>query len=160
TFLPAMQDIDSSSYVLSIDSCLSDGTDCQSSQFKTLSQQSAISGNPQQPYTPTKPLSPNPTTINAFFVNQLSPPPNPTGGNLYGLAWVNNNGVAVASNSLIPGLGARPDTLAHEIAHNLDLGHTTFGNLVPGNNPPVGFANNLETAGNSRLILSNPTTVF
>jgi hypothetical protein len=154
TFLPAMPDFNMSRS-LSVDSCLPDGTDCQSAQFKMLSQQPAISGNPQQSYTPMAPLSPNPTTINAFFIASLTPPPNPTGGTLYGLGWLNNNGVAVASNSLF-GLGRRPDTLAHEIGHDLDLGHTTFGNLVPGSNPPVGFANNLVTAGNSRMPQPDP----
>jgi hypothetical protein len=154
TFLPALPDFNMST-VVQVDSCLPDGTDCQSSQFKTLSQQPAISGNPQQPYTPTAPLSPNPTTINAFFIKGLTPPPNPIGGTLFGLGWLNNNGLAVASNSLF-GLGRRPDTLAHEIAHDLDLGHTTFGNLVNGSNPPVGFANNLVTAGNARVPQPDP----
>jgi hypothetical protein len=145
TFLPAAAFNMGSFSTLAVDSCMPDGTDCQSSQFKTLTQQPGISGNPPPAIPPTSPLSPNPTTIDTFFVGGLSPPPS-VGGTLYGLAWLDNNGVANASNSLF-GLGARPDTLAHEIGHDLDLSHDTFG---------AGDPNNLMTAGNSRTLQPDP----
>jgi hypothetical protein len=77
---------------------------------------------------PTPPLNSDPATINMFFVNTLVPP---TPGQLYGFSWVGNNGVAISSNTLLGvpllGLPARPDTLAHEIGHDLNLDHNTFG---------------------------------
>jgi hypothetical protein len=159
TFLPAVQYPSAGGFLtLAIDSCAQDGSNCMSQQFKTLSQQPGISGNPPPPISPNPnppnaPVSPNPTTINGFFVNGLSPPAGT--GTLFGLAWVNNNGIANAMNSLVGG-AARPDTLAHEIGHDLDLDHTTFGNLVPGSTPRVGFANNLMTAGDPRSIPTSP----
>jgi hypothetical protein len=137
-FLPAVQYVDPSGLTLSVTSCAADGTDCQSAQFQKLSDQSAISL--RQPPSPAPPLSANPTTINMFFVNKLNPPSTQP-GNLYGLSWVDNNGIAISSNTLLGGTGARPDTLSHEIGHVLDLDHTTFG---------AGMPNNLLTAGNTR----------
>jgi hypothetical protein len=138
TFLPAAQDPNAGSFqTIQITSCAADGTDCMSPQFQTLSDQASISL--RQPPSPAPPLSANPTTLNMFFVTKLSPPTNQPGV-LYGLSWINNNGIAIASNALV-GLGARVDTLAHEIGHTLDLDHATFG---------AGAANNLLTAGNLR----------
>lgn len=138
TFLPAVQYPNAGSFLtVSVTNCSSDGSDCSSSQFQTLSDQASISMRDQP--NPAPPLSANPTTINMFFITKLSPPASQP-GTLYGLAWVGNNGVAIASNALL-GLGSRVDTLAHEVGHDLDLDHTTFG---------AGAANNLETAGNSR----------
>jgi hypothetical protein len=55
----------------------------------------------------------------------------PTPGQLYGFSWLGNNGVAISSNTLLGvpllGLPARPDTLAHEIGHDLNLDHNAFG---------------------------------
>jgi hypothetical protein len=147
TFLPAVQDVSPSNTTVSVLSCAPAGTDCMSPQFQTLSQQPGISTGT----APTPPLSQNPTTINTFFVTHLSPPTTQP-GILYGLAWVNNNGVAIAVNSLV-GLGARPDTLAHELGHDLDLDHNTFG---------AGGGNNLLTAGNVRTLPSttNPLSTL
>ena len=116
-----------------------------SSQFKALSQQcksgqpcpttgvtgpTAISqgGTPVTPLgggalTPTPFSPPDPTIVNMFFVNALNPPP-AIGGNLFGLAWICNNGVAISSQTFSQG---RPDTMAHELLHNLCLDHTTYG---------------------------------
>lgn len=64
--------------------------------------------------------------INMFFVNSLTMS---TGGVFNGFAWFNNNGVAIASDvfSFSSFTPSRFDTLAHEIGHNLNLDHTTFG---------------------------------
>ncbi len=103
-------------------------TGFQSCDFLVLTQQPQISNIPQMPYVPTPPLSSDPATINMFFVSTLVPP---TPGQLYGFSWVGNNGVAISSNTLLGvpllGLPARPDTLAHEIGHDLNLDHDTFG---------------------------------
>jgi hypothetical protein len=72
---------------------------------------------------PLLPLSPQVTTTNLFFVNQLNPPP-AIGGTLFGLAWICNNGVAISSQTFAQ---SRPDTIAHELLHNLCLDHGTYG---------------------------------
>jgi hypothetical protein len=110
-----------------------------STDFRTLSQQAGIS----QGAAPRPPLSANPSTINLFFVNNLVPQ---TPGILYGFSWIGNNGVSIGASTFglkvgtitLPG---RPDTIAHEIGHDLDLDHTTFG---------AGASTNLMTAGNVR----------
>jgi len=65
--------------------------------------------------------------INLFFVSKLNPPA--AGGTLYGFAWICNNGVAIGSNTFFAPtpLQARPDTIAHELLHNLCLDHTIYG---------------------------------
>ena len=104
-----------------------------SPDFLILSQQPQIADIPlttagTTPYVPTPPLSSNPTTINMFFVTTLVPP---TPGQLYGFSWIGNNGIAMSSNTMLGvpllGLAQRPDTLAHELGHNLNLNHNTFG---------------------------------
>jgi len=105
-----------------------------SAGFKTLSQQDTTTpGAPlaiSKGGTPIAPLGgantftpPDPTVINLFFVNNLIPPP-ALGGTLYGLGWLCNNGVAISAAAFQP---ARPDTIAHELLHNLCLDHTTYG---------------------------------
>ena len=144
TFLPAVQDPNAGGFLnLSVDAGSNPLT---STQFQTLSDQSGISQG--LPPTPSPPLSQNPSTINMFFVNKLVPT---TPGTLYGFSWVNNNGVAIASNSLL-GAGARPDTVAHELGHNLGLNHTTFGAGSPSNLMTAGDARALSTVSN---VLSN-----
>jgi hypothetical protein len=123
-----------------------------STLFKTLSDQDAISQG--QPPTPAPPLSQNPTTINMFFLNRLVPI-TPPGGTLYGFSWIDNNGVAIAANSL-SGLGARPDTIAHELGHNFDLDHNTFGAGPDASGAcNAACAANLMTAGDSRTLSTN-----
>jgi len=77
--------------------------------------------------TPAPPLSSDPTTINLFFVNKLNPPA--AGGTLYGFAHICNNGVAIGGNTFFAPtpLQTRPDTIAHELLHNLCLDHTSYG---------------------------------
>lgn len=112
-----------------------------SSLFKTLSDQNRSTATPpvapcgisQMTIPPTggcggpspsPPLSPNPGTINLFFVNKLQPPA-ALSGTLYGFSWIGNNGVAIGASTFAqPG---RPDTIAHELMHNLGLDHTTYG---------------------------------
>jgi hypothetical protein len=104
-----------------------------SSQLQTLTDQSEISmGSP-----PAPPLAANAHTINMFFVNSLVDGPGVT-GTYFGLSWIGNNGVSIAMNSF--GVIARgqivdavPDTLAHEIVHNLGLDHPTDNPGVPTN---------------------------
>lgn len=76
---------------------------------------------------PPPPLSVDPGTINLFFVNKLNPPA--AGGTLYGFALIGNNGVAIGGNTFFAPtpLQARPDTIAHELLHDLGLTHMTYG---------------------------------
>jgi hypothetical protein len=80
------------------------------------------------------------STINMWFVQNM-----PSTGTLYGEAYVGGNGVAINSgavNAFNSGVG-RMDTVAHEMGHNLGLGHGNFG---------AGGANNLMTTGSTRSI--------
>jgi len=113
-----------------------------SADFRTLSYQNppnAFSlGNPTPPPPPDPnavfPFAPwgNPSTVvNLFFVNTLVPPTQQSGGTLYGLGWIGNNGVAISQNTFgyprsRTSPPPRPDTIAHELLHNLGLDHTTF----------------------------------
>jgi len=92
-----------------------------SADFSKLSDQPQISQ--KMPPTPTPPLSPDPTVVNMFFVKNLNPA---TRGTLYGFSWLNNNGISISENALL-GASGSPDTIAHEIGHNLDLLHGSLG---------------------------------
>jgi hypothetical protein len=104
-----------------------------SALFKTLSQQDTTVTTPvaiSKGGTPVAPLggagftsAPDPAVVNLFLVNTLNPPP-AIGGTLYGLAWICNNGVAISSQTFAQ---SRPDTIAHELLHNLCLDHGTYG---------------------------------
>jgi hypothetical protein len=113
----------------------------QSTEFLTLSFQKQISqGVPTFPPPPgatfgTNPNPPNQplgfpsNVVNMFFVNTLTPP---SPGVLYGFSWICNNGVAIARGTFGFPLSRtspppRPDTIAHELGHNLCLDHPIFG---------------------------------
>jgi hypothetical protein len=102
---------------------------------------------------PTAPLNLSPYALNMFFIQTLVPPV--SGGTLYGVSWLCNNGIAIASNTFFPPslfVGGklvtpppRYDTLAHEIGHNHCLDHLdkyNFNTSAP--------ALDLITAGSSR----------
>jgi hypothetical protein len=105
-------------------------TGYQSCDFLTLSQQPAIAnGIAPDPMFPNAPVSSTSSVLNMFFVTRLNPPPSQSGGQLYGFSWFGNNGIAIGSNTFFPPspLPPRPDTIPHEIGHNLGLDHATFG---------------------------------
>lgn len=131
--------------------------------FLTLAQQDTKVTTPcaisKQPCTPLSPrggaqvfTTPDPTVINLFFVNKLNPPA--SGGTLYGLSLICNNGVAIGGNTFFAPtpLQARPDTIAHEMLHDLCLSHLTYGagayNPLTASNPfpPGGIAPPVNTA--------------
>jgi hypothetical protein len=100
------------------------------------------------------PVASQVNVINTFFVNTLDPP---SGGQLYGYSWKNNNGIAISASTLkgVPQflLPPRPDTIAHEIGHNLDLDHNNHGagpdpvTNACSTTPFTGCTVNLLTAG-------------
>jgi hypothetical protein len=113
-----------------------------SDEFKQLVQQVPSTTNPPTPPCaisqmtippsspcggPSSPLNADPQVMNVFFVNQLNPPT--SAGTLYGFSMIGNNGVSIGMNAFFAPspLQARPDTIAHELGHNLGLDHTTYG---------------------------------
>jgi hypothetical protein len=129
-------------------------TNLQSANFQTLSQQVAgtspcpiakmtipanqtIGGVMNTCGSPVFPRNTDASTINMFFVSHLIPPA--SGGTLYGISWIGNNGVAIGGNTFFAPtpLQARPDTIAHELLHDLGLDHSTYGAgpWVPPTNP-------------------------
>jgi hypothetical protein len=94
------------------------------------------------------PVSPSPTTINAWFARDLSAPP---GKVLYGEGFIGGNGVAYNTSGVANySASGRVDTVAHELGHNFGLTHGGLG---------AGGANNLMTAGSSRSIPSGPANI-
>ncbi len=78
--------------------------------------------------------------INVWFVDTIE---GSNGFTQFGLAWVNANGVLISKEALEFNGTGRPDTLAHEVGHNLGLRHSTLG---------AGGSNNLLTDGDRRNV--------
>lgn len=86
--------------------------------------------------------SSNALTINTWFVDSLNSAPNTT---LFGEAYLNGNGVVVNSSAVAA--ASRTDTFAHEVGHNLGLGHGTSNG-----------ANNLMETGSTRSVPASGLT--
>lgn len=87
--------------------------------------------------------------INVWFVEEIL---SPSGSIQFGSAWVDANGVIISEETIdYDGGKGRPDTLAHELGHNLGLKHTTFG---------AGGADNLLTEGNKRDVPSDINDIY
>lgn len=98
-------------------------------EFRSLS---TTSGNGQ---------SSNSTTINMWFVDDIAAS---AGSTTFGTAWVGSNGIIINDATFDFN---RLDTIAHEIGHNLGLGHSSFG---------AGGSDNLMTTGRVR---SDPNSI-
>lgn len=151
TFLPMAFYFNSTAQTIGDLSCTAKG--CVSSKtFNALSSGKGL--------TPAPPLSLNSTTINMFFVNSISSGDTTVANPLFGFAWINANGIAISSLTFFPGaLSPTPrfDTLAHEIGHNFNLDHTTFGAGTSSSCPLAPFPGgcNVMDAGNYRVIPSS-----
>ena len=147
-------------------------TGLQSANFQTLSQQAPGTNpcpiakmtippdsNGNTCGSPVSPRNTDASTINMFFVSKLNPPAQ--GGTLYGISWIGNNGVAISGNTFFAPtpLQARPDTITHELLHDLGLDHTTYGAgpwTPPTNLPPMAAAFYTAPFGVAPPIPTNP----
>ena len=156
TFLPVVEYNNSNYQSIGDIICSPSATNCasvSSVKFRDLSSGTAAKATGCT-LNCTVPLA-NPTTnaINMFFVNSLTIA---TGGLLAGFSWLNGNGIAIAGNvfSFSPLVPSRFDTPAHELGHNFNLDHTTFGaGTVCSTLSPGGC--NLMTNGTVRVIPSS-----
>jgi hypothetical protein len=101
--------------------------------------------NPPPAPSPAPPLGSTLGESNAldvFFVTDFP------GATVFGISWINGDGVSIGGNATFLASGPRFDNLAHEIGHALALDHTAFGN-------GAGSANNLLTTGSSRNVPSS-----
>jgi hypothetical protein len=97
--------------------------------------------NPPPAPSPAPPLGSTLGESNAldlFFVTNFNQA-------VFGVSWINGDGVAIAGTPTFLVTGPRFDNLAHEIGHALALDHNTFG---------AGGAPNLLTNGTSRTVPS------
>jgi hypothetical protein len=99
--------------------------------------------NPPPAPSPAPPLGSTLGESNAldvFFVRDFP------GATVFGVSWINGDGVSIGGLASFLLSGPRFDNLAHEIGHAVALDHTTFG---------IGTAtNNLMTSGSSRTVPS------
>ncbi len=131
-------------------SSLTSATSLTSTLFKQLSSGSAPKATGCKSNCTVPLASTKYNAINMFFVNNISAMP-PAGGAFFGFAWLNGNGVAIAANVFSPS-APRFDTLAHELGHNLNLDHTTFGAGTTCPNTPQPQGCNVMDAGTMRVV--------
>ena len=157
TFLPILEYNNTTDQAIEID-CSTATNPCTgtltSSHFKALSSGTpgTTSGCSYDCAVPLAPVGAN--ALNMFFVNSLTGGTGVT-GTLFGFAWINNNGVAISKPTFFPSLGHPTfDTLAHEMGHNLNLDHFSFGagTLCSGTVMPNPKGCNVMDAGSSRII--------
>jgi hypothetical protein len=104
-----------------------------------------VSNPPPSPSTSSNPVPLGSTlgesnALDVFFVTDFP------GNAVFGISWINGDGVSIGGPATFLTSGPRFDNLAHEIGHALALDHTTFG---------VGTAlNNMMTTGSSRTVAS------
>jgi hypothetical protein len=99
--------------------------------------------NPPPAPSPAPPLGSTLGESNALDVFFITGFP---GNVVFGISWINGDGVSIGGPASFLVSGPRFDNLAHEIGHALALDHTTFG---IGTN-----TNNLMTTGSSRTVAS------
>ena len=105
-----------------------------------------ISNPPPSPSTSSNPVPLGSTlgesnALDVFFVKDFP------GQAVFGISWINGDGVSIGGDATFLTSGPRFDNLDHEIGHALALDHNTFG---------VGTSvTNVMTTGSSRFV---PTT--
>jgi hypothetical protein len=156
TFLPIAEYNNTTYQVINDVTCVPSSTSScasyTSALFKQLSTGTAIKATGCKSNCTVPLASSKANAINMFFVNSLTLN---TGGLLNGFGWLNGNGVAIASDvfSFSSFAPSRFDTLAHELGHNLNLDHTTFGaGTSCGTGVPSPGGCNVMDAGTMRIV--------
>lgn len=82
--------------------------------------------------TPGHDQSPNPKTLNVYFVDNIVATTNgvPNGAGVYGYGLIGGNGSVIATAPDAHGRVAALDTVAHELGHNLGLSHVDIPPLT------------------------------